>query len=483
MDICQADKFDLIDLNPIQTAMKHSFMPRVAVEQDLLPAEFYQPLVASTPSPQCEVCVIIPVRNEAELLESCLSALANQVDLQGRPFDFNRYEVILLANNCTDDSVAIAQQFARQHPEFKLHIIDRVLPPAQAYIGRVRQMLMDEAYYRLAELGLAGVTSKRGAIASTDGDTCVSAEWIAATLLELARGVDAVGGRILADAASCAALDPQVKTRYLRGDYYHQLAVELESYVDGNAYDCWPRHAQHYGASLAVTAQMYRKAGGMPAVRTPEDVAFYRSLLRVGARFRHSPLVRVSTSARQVERTNGGFAAQLNQWAALNKHQAFLVESVGAIESRFQTRKQLRDLWRQVLNGYRHTAMDVNLYANNLGVDARWLCDELRQPQPFDLLFERVEARQQQEGIWQQLWPSVDLERAIAELSARLKQLRLQRSASVELPPCKPVNRSLRERYHAARHQQQFQVATRLEAYKFQFHVHGQYAWEGDYYR
>jgi hypothetical protein len=221
--------------------------------------------------------------------------------------------------------------------------------------------------------------------------------------------------------------------RYLRGDYYHQLMVELESHVDGNPDDRWPRHAQHYGASLAVTAQMYRQAGGLPAVRTPEDVAFYRSLLRVGARFRHSPLVRVTTSARQTVRTEGGFAAQLNEWAAMGQQQAFLVESAGAIEARFYARRQLRDLWRRVVSGYRHTVMDVNLYANTLGVSAQWLSTELQQPQAFDLLCDRIEARQQQEDIWQHRWPLVDLERAIADLTARLEVMRSQRTA-VELP-------------------------------------------------
>jgi len=406
--------------------MRYSCLDNVATDFSSSQEKGYCPLIQVAPLPQCEVCIIVPVRNEAELLKECLNALVYQVDLKGQPLDLRQYEVILLANNCSDNSVAIARQFARQHPDFRLHVIERVLPPAEAYIGRVRQMLMDEAYYRLASLGLAGLGSKCGVIASTDGDTQVSPTWIAATLFELSRGVDAVGGRIAADPVSCEALDLQVKMRYLRGDYYHQLMVELEAYLDTIPHDRWPRHAQHYGASLAVTAQMYEKAGGMPAVRTPEDVAFYRALLRVGARFRHSPLVQVTTSARQTVRTQGGFAAQLNEWVTVGPQQAFLVESAHAIETRFQTRRQLRDLWRRILNGYQHTAKDVATYANTLGVCGQWLWEELTQPQSFDLMFEGVEARQQQDGIWQQRWPLVHLEQAIADLSTRLQTLRSQ---------------------------------------------------------
>ena len=395
----------------------------VANSAVLLPLKADRPLIQSLPLAQCEVCVIVPVRNEAQLLEACLSALANQVDLQGRALDFRRYEVILLANNCSDDSVAIAQRFSQLHPEFRLHIIELVLPPVAAYIGRVRQLLMDEAYHRLASLGLANSGSKAGIIASTDGDTQVAPTWIAATLLEISRGVDAVGGRIIADPVSCEALDPQVKLRYLRGDRYHQLVVELETYLDPNPHDRWPRHAQHYGASLAVTAQMYASAGGMPAVRTPEDVAFYRSLQRVGARFRHSPLVAVTTSARQTVRTEGGFAAQLNQWATMGQDRVFLVESAVAIESRFQARRRLRQIWREMLNGYRHTIADVTSLANTLGVCKRWLWTELTQPQSFELLFERIEVLQQQDEC-QQRSPLVDLEQAIDDLSTRLQSLR-----------------------------------------------------------
>lgn len=38
------------------------------------------------------------------------------------------------------------------HP-IALHIVEKTLPATQAYIGRVRQILMDEAYRRLMVLG------------------------------------------------------------------------------------------------------------------------------------------------------------------------------------------------------------------------------------------------------------------------------------------------------------------------------------------
>ncbi len=222
-----------------------------------------QTLVATPPLPECEVCVIVPVRNEAKILEATLSALTYQVDLEGQRLNLQRYEVILLANNCSDTSAEVARDFARLHPELVLHVVEITLPVAEAYIGRVRQILMDEAYRRLIYLG-----RKQGVIASTDGDSQVAPTWIAANLAEIAAGADAVGGRIYTTKSDRATLNPYTKACYLREVGYRSLIAELEAYIDPDPYDHFPRHYQHYGASLAVTAQMYKQAGGLPATNT-----------------------------------------------------------------------------------------------------------------------------------------------------------------------------------------------------------------------
>ncbi|MBP5975447.1 glycosyltransferase family 2 protein [Brasilonema sp. CT11] len=381
---------------------------------------FSQTLVQTPPSPYCEVCVIVPVRNEAETLTQTLAALAYQVDLEGQLLDSRRYEVILLANNCSDDSVAIAQNFAQQHPSFALHVIEKTLPPTEAYIGRVRQILMDEAYHRLSCLGRT-----RGIIASTDGDSQVSPTWIAANLHEIACGADAVGGRIITNQVDRAALDPYARACHLREVGYRYLIAELESYIDPDPYDSFPRHYQHYGASFAVTAQMYALAGGLPPVRTPEDVAFYNALVRVNARFRHSPLVRVVTSARQTGRTDAGLANQLSKWSQMGRQQqSFLVESAAAIETRFQARHQLRKIWSCVLNGLKPSYMHVALLANTLGVPTLWLVEEFAQPYTFGQLFEQVEQRSLLEGIWLSRWENVKIEQAIQDLRLRVESWR-----------------------------------------------------------
>ncbi|PSB27254.1 glycosyl transferase [Stenomitos frigidus ULC18] len=378
------------------------------------------PLVQALPLPQCEVCVIVPVRNEAEHLGRMLTALRDQRDLAGSPLDPARYEVILLANNCSDHSAAIAHRFAVQHPSLVLHVVESTFSASKANIGWVRKLLMDEAFHRLNSLG-----RHKGIIASTDGDTQVAPDWIAATQHEIACGVDAVGGRIITDRGDRAALGSYVRACHLREVGYRCLVAELEAYLDPDPFDGLPRHFQHYGASLAVTAEMYQQAGGLPPVRTSEDVALYRALVRVNARFRHSPLVRVTTSARPIGRAQGGLANQLSAWAVRGEQQQpFLVEPAGAIAARLHARHALRSLWQRFCNGYPSTLQEMALPASWLEVDCDWLSDVFTQQASFGALFEQIEHQQAQEKRWQQRWPLVNIEQAIDDLRLLLEPLR-----------------------------------------------------------
>jgi cellulose synthase/poly-beta-1,6-N-acetylglucosamine synthase-like glycosyltransferase len=161
------------------------------------------PQLAQTPvEDACEVSVIMPVKDEAGRLVRALTALASQTQTDGRPFARHRYEVLVLANNCRDESAALARMVGRQHPEFRLRVLEVELQGDQACVGFARRLLMDEACRRqLSRPDPAGV------IASTDGDTVVAPTWLAATLDEFNRGADAVGGRIQTDPVERAALD------------------------------------------------------------------------------------------------------------------------------------------------------------------------------------------------------------------------------------------------------------------------------------
>jgi hypothetical protein len=372
-------------------------------------SNFPTALVSVPPHPRCEVIAIVPVKDEAQTLFQTLTAFAAQIELDGQPLHPNRYEIIVLANNCSDDSAAIARRFADKHPLLALHVAEIALPPDRAYVGYVRKLLMDEAYSRLMSLG-----RPQGIIASTDGDTQVAATWIAANMYEVANGVDAVGGRIITDRQSRHALSPQAKTYFLREVGYRSLIAKIEYYLDPDPYDPLPRHYQHYGASLAVTAEMYAKAGGMPPVRTPEDEAFYQSLLRVNARFRHSPLVQVVTSARASGRSPVGLANQLSKWTQMSVESAFKVEPVDEVISRFRSRRKLRFLWHKLSAGDRLPIEEIEPLAGKFGVSANRLLAEMIVSPTFGRLFEKVTQCQQKNCSHR--WQPIDIKTAIWEL-------------------------------------------------------------------
>jgi hypothetical protein len=366
-------------------------------------------LVSVPPSLNCEVCVIVPARNEAENIEKTLSALANQIDLEGNPLAKDRYEIIVLANNCSDDSAIVAQHFAACHPTLALHVVEMTLDDDFAYIGWVRKVLMDEAYRRLKWLG-----RDRGIIASTDGDTRVSPTWIAAILREIQSGVDAVGGRILTDRSERLALDKATRLYFLRYVYYRYLSAQLEAYLAPNPFDPLPRHHQHFGASLAVTAEMYGKVGGLPPSRTPEDVAFFEALMNVDARFRHSPAVRVYTSARVLGRAQAGLSNRLAQLEQLGrKHQPMLVESAFVLATRFYLRHQLRKVWLKTRGGNPLESSVLTKLAKKLGLNPHWLADTIALAPTFGLLLQQIGQHQQQISNPEH-W--VDIQVAIADL-------------------------------------------------------------------
>ena len=237
------------------------------------------------------------------------------------------HEVIVLANNCRDGSAELARRFGARTPGLTLHVAEVDLPPARAHVGTARRLLMDEACRRLISLG-----RPRGVIASTDGDTRVGPGWLAATWDEVARGADAVGGDIRTDRAGRASLGLRARRAYLADVAYRRLLAELEARLDPDPADPWPRHHHHTGASLAVTAEAYRLAGGLPALRTAEDVALVDALRRRGLKVRHSPMVRVVTSARRFGRADGGMADTLRGWSEAGGLPR--VESAEAAEAR-----------------------------------------------------------------------------------------------------------------------------------------------------
>jgi hypothetical protein len=253
--------------------------------------------------------VVIPAKNEESNIRIALDSTRNQVTLEGQILKRHFFEVIVLANNCEDATADAVRDYAARFPEFPLKLLECHFPVDQACIGSARRLLFDYACDRFELIGIDGI------VATTDADTIVAPDWIVTTLVEFATGANAVGGRISLSPEGLANLCPDLRSIYLRDTGYRILLANLEALVDPHPYDPYPRHHQHFGASLAVRVSTYRRAGGIPPVITLEDIAFYKELQRIDARVRHSPQVRVTTSGRRDGRVLMGLSTQLEEWA------------------------------------------------------------------------------------------------------------------------------------------------------------------------
>jgi hypothetical protein len=235
--------------------------------------------------------VAIPARNEADELPGCLQALGAQRHATPDA-------VVVCLNNCTDDSAAVFRNLAHSLP-FTVEALEIQFPLETACAGVARRAAMDRA---------AELAGGRGVILATDADGRVAPDWLARNLAALADGVDAVAGRAEIEPRGARLIPPHLHAIDARECAYAALIDEIYSLVDPDPYDPWPRHDEHSGASIAVTVDAYRRAGGLPAIALAEDRAFFAALRMVDARIRHANGVRVVVSARTVGRAAGGMA-------------------------------------------------------------------------------------------------------------------------------------------------------------------------------
>ncbi len=296
-------------------------------------------LINEPPATALQASVILPAKNEEELLPSALQALAEQRDLNGSALSSKYYEIILLINNTTDRSSEIAYSFRRLYPSLRLHVVERVFDKSHAHAGHVRRLLMDAACQRIESVGGA-------VILSTDADTRVAPNWIAQNMAAIALGSEAVGGRVVLLPSEQEVLGAEARKIYRYDHLYRRLVCWVEACCDPVPHDCWPRHHQHFGASLAITPRAYRTSGRLPPRRYLEDVAFYDALIRHDIRIRHSNTVRVFTSGRITGRARLGLSRQLADLELSKTHLGRIrVESAEFLDYLFTTRGMLRQIW------------------------------------------------------------------------------------------------------------------------------------------
>jgi hypothetical protein len=264
--------------------------------------------VVPLPHANCRATVVIPARDEAALIGRALDALAAQRDANGALLAPETFDVLVYANNCTDDTADEVRAAARRHPTRAIYLAEESLPANVAHIGTARRAAMNAASARFAAAGIADAV-----LAATDADSVPSPTWLAWTLREM-EAADVVTGRIVVDPKEWEVLPATTRAMLREEDAYHFAIAQLETQLNPKPHDPWPRHWQRSGPSLAVHLSAYDAVGGVPPVRTLEDIALYDALERGGARIRHSLRVRVLTSARLHSRAAGGFGSRIRAW-------------------------------------------------------------------------------------------------------------------------------------------------------------------------
>jgi glycosyltransferase involved in cell wall biosynthesis len=258
------------------------------------------PLTRPAPGESVRAVVVVPAHDEEERIGRCLAALASQVEVAAEEF-----EVIVVLDACEDATAAEvgavrssldgpcqpSDERAVGGPE-----IHAVPGPGQG-AGPARATGMDIGCARLESLGRHG-----GLLASTDADSVVAPDWIARQLEAVAAGAEAIGGEVVLDPDEAAALPPG-----LLADREAQLVARTrEAAARGPA-----EHAHFSGASLGVTPDAYRRAGGMAWMAALEDQELEDRLVAAGVTLHRLRPVSVVTAARTEGRAERGLARDL----------------------------------------------------------------------------------------------------------------------------------------------------------------------------
>ncbi len=244
--------------------------------------------------------VAIPVKDEEERLPACFDALARQKERSGRPMAPKSVRVVVFANNCSDDSAALAGSLAKRLL-LDVRVVEASLAPAQAHAGNARRAAMDfaEAWLRRAAAGTCPVDHRR----RQPRPRRLDREQSGRDRCGRRRGTRPRRSRRRRRPPARRTPSPRSARSGLRGP-----ADQLSALLDPVEWNPWPHHATISGTSLAVTVKAYRRIGGLPRVPLGEDKALVAKLMCEDARIRFAPEIEVVTSGRLAGRAPGGVA-------------------------------------------------------------------------------------------------------------------------------------------------------------------------------
>ncbi len=256
--------------------------------------------------PLRHVGVVVPVRDEEELLPGCLAALTDSAARLRAARPDVTLRVLVVLDGCTDGSRAVVDAAVLDAARRGRgdHGPEPLVTPALG-VGAARAA---GAALLLRRAAAGGGEAASTWLAGTDADSTVPVGWLLAQVEAAEGGADAWVGTV------------ELGTEHPAGSVRARLAAS------------WSSHQRHHedhdhvhGANLGVRGSAYLAAGGYPAVPTGEDVLLVERLRRQGSVLVRTARHPVLTSDRSEGRAPDGVAADLAELAALGDHAALPV--------------------------------------------------------------------------------------------------------------------------------------------------------------
>ena len=236
-------------------------------------------------------CVVVPARDEEDLIGACITALAHQTGVAR-----DAYEVILVLDRCTDATAERAVQAAAGDDAAP----DRVRRRRR----RARAPHRHGPRRRAAAAGRADRHHRRRLHARA----------------RLARDpTQAVAAAPRRSAAGSRSRDAEVPPHRPRAGEVDAVRRRAELRGAGAR-----EHHQFSGASFAVTSATYTRVGRLEPRPALEDEGFERALRHHGIPIERLASVKVTTSGRRLGRAPRGLAVDLrrNAWLAERSYDA-----------------------------------------------------------------------------------------------------------------------------------------------------------------
>jgi len=344
-------------------------------------------------SSDIELSVCIPARNEAQTIWKTVTALANQLS-GDKAVPTQLYEVLVLCNNCNDDTVELCKLFQELNPGFPFYIYVTNNPAINS-VGAARRVLMDLASERLTDTGF---------IIMTDADTLADKNWLHSFLKLKTEPVDLVCGQIIPD---MKGLNSEAKKNLFENRHYLDLVSRLESEIYPQQSDPWPRHSHNSGPNMAVRNLVYKNIGGIPPIACLEDIALYQKVISSGYSIKHAMEPMVTTSCRSSSRVPGGFGSQIQNWSASKTEN---VEGYAKLRERFMAFAEIRQYYSQSSEEL------LNSIGHRLKIQKQTLRSLIEEHHSSNSLVIYLENFLKDHSPWNAAHPNINIAEAIYEL-------------------------------------------------------------------